>query len=63
MTEIFVSISSFIIIAFDVIMALKQNKDPRNFKTISKLVWSASKKYPIVPFAVGILCGHLFWQG
>lgn len=62
MTEIFVAISSVIIIGFDVIMALKQNRDPRNFKTISKLVWSASKKYPIVPFAVGILCGHLFWQ-
>lgn len=30
--------------------------------TISYFVWQTSAKYPVVPFAVGVLCGHLFWQ-
>lgn len=28
--------------------------------TISELIWRASKR-PIVPFAFGLLMGHLFW--
>lgn len=62
-TEIFVAISATGIIGFDIIMALKQTKNPKTFKTISRLVWDSAKKYPMVPFAIGILCGHLFWQG
>lgn len=28
--------------------------------TISEIVWRASRR-PIVPFAFGVLMGHLFW--
>lgn len=30
--------------------------------TISEIVWAATTKRPIVPFAAGLLCGHFFWQ-
>lgn len=30
--------------------------------TVSELVWSATLRRPIVPFAAGVLCGHFFWQ-
>lgn len=30
--------------------------------TISELVWQAAHRRPIVPFAVGLLCGHFFWR-
>lgn len=30
--------------------------------TISEIVWAATAKRPIVPFAAGVLCGHFFWQ-
>lgn len=30
--------------------------------TISEAVWSISTKRPIVPFALGFLMGHFFWQ-
>jgi hypothetical protein len=30
--------------------------------TISEVIWSVCGKMPLIPFAVGILCGHLFWQ-
>lgn len=29
--------------------------------SISYLIHELSGKYPVVPFAAGILCGHLFW--
>jgi hypothetical protein len=29
--------------------------------TISQLVWKASLRYPLVPFLLGLLCGHLVW--
>lgn len=28
--------------------------------TISWVVYCTSTKYPIIPFGVGVLCGHLF---
>lgn len=30
--------------------------------TISEWVWAQSKNAPLIPFAFGVLCGHLFWQ-
>lgn len=30
--------------------------------TISEIVWNATHRRPILPFAVGLLCGHLFWR-
>lgn len=30
--------------------------------SVSEIVWSATTRRPIVPFAAGVLCGHFFWQ-
>jgi len=30
--------------------------------TISEIVWTATAKRPLLPFAAGVLCGHFFWQ-
>jgi len=29
--------------------------------TFSRVIYDASKREPIIPFAAGVLCGHLFW--
>ena len=29
--------------------------------TLSEVVWQASDATPLVPFIVGIICGHWFW--
>jgi hypothetical protein len=29
--------------------------------TISRVTLAWSREWPIVPFAVGVVCGHLFW--
>lgn len=31
-------------------------------KTLSAWTWAASQKYPFVPFAAGLVMGHLFWS-
>jgi hypothetical protein len=33
----------------------------QNHETISEIFWRLSAR-PIVPFAMGVLMGHLFWQ-
>ncbi len=30
--------------------------------TISEIIWGMSKYHPLVPFALGALMGHFFWQ-
>jgi hypothetical protein len=30
--------------------------------TISEIVWAATTKRPLIPFACGALMGHFFWQ-
>lgn len=30
--------------------------------TVSEIIWTNAKEYPIIAFGAGLLCGHLFWQ-
>jgi hypothetical protein len=30
--------------------------------TISEIMWSVEGQRPILPFAMGVLMGHFFWQ-
>ena len=34
----------------------------RDGDTISEIVWDATTKRPLVPFALGMVAGHFFWQ-
>jgi hypothetical protein len=31
-------------------------------RTLSELVWSITKDYPLLALAFGLLMGHFFWQ-
>jgi peptidoglycan/LPS O-acetylase OafA/YrhL len=44
--------------AYDVIAMLQGGVQA----TISRRVWFWSKDMPIIPFLVGVLCGHLFFS-
>ena len=44
-------------IAFDIWLSITDGPD----KTISHEVYQATLKNPIVAFAAGVVCGHLFW--
>lgn len=45
------------LIVYDVWVCIKYG----SASTISWVTWTTCRKYPIIPFAAGILCGHLFW--
>jgi hypothetical protein len=30
--------------------------------TISEIVWTATARRPLLPFALGMVAGHFFWQ-
>lgn len=57
MTLAVVAIFSVILIAYDVWVILKKGVN----ESISWKMYTAAEAYPIIPFAIGILMGHLFW--
>jgi hypothetical protein len=44
------------VIAWDAVLAVSGSS------TISECVWAWSKDTPLIPFATGLLCGHLWWR-
>jgi hypothetical protein len=57
-TPIFIVIATVIIAVYDLIAFAKGGTGA----TISCWFWEASKERPIIPFSLGVVCGHLFWQ-
>ena len=57
MTIAFIAGTFVIWIAFDVWIGLKKGSQ----ETISVVSLNFAKKYPIFPFIVGVIMGHLYW--
>lgn len=45
------------LIGYDVFIAVKVGQQA----TISKQLYQFSRDYPVVPFTVGFIFGHIFW--
>jgi hypothetical protein len=43
---------------FDLIAGSRAN----GLETVSEVIWRWSSDYPILPFAIGLVIGHLFWS-
>jgi hypothetical protein len=54
-TTWFIIITALVWLAYDVAMYLAEKE------TISEVITRASYYSPMVPFIVGLLCGHWFW--
>lgn len=46
------------LIAWDVVVAM----NPTPGDTISEITLAFAMRHPALPFAVGVVCGHLFWS-
>lgn len=57
MTKIMMLIVLVLVIIWDVAVAV--NSVPGD--TISEITLATAYRHPVVPFAIGIVCGHLFW--
>lgn len=51
-----------VIVLFACVYELSALITHREGDTISEIVWRISSQRPILPFAIGVLCGHFFWQ-
>ena len=57
MRKVFLGLCGALVVYEAVAMATECEGD-----TISEIMWAATTKRPLVPFAAGLLCGHFFWQ-
>lgn len=58
MTAAVIVFTIFALITYDIIAVVRGGFE----NTISWLIFSSAKLYPIIPFAAGVLCGHFFWS-
>lgn len=57
-TEAVMAALLIVAIIYDILAAILYGQSV----TMSARTWALSKRYPILPLAVGILLGHLFWS-
>ena len=57
-TSIVVLASIFILVLYDVWAYMRGGTEG----TISWWIYSQSFEHPMIPFGVGVLCGHFFWN-
>lgn len=57
LTKFFIVCIIVVVLAFDSFIMFHTN----NEVTISSVVLDYSKQYPIIPFVMGLIAGHLFW--
>lgn len=46
-----------LLIAWDIVVAA----NARSGDTISEVTLGFAMRHPVLPFAIGVICGHLFW--
>lgn len=57
-------VTIILLVAFVVVLAgwdIFAAAEPTAGDTISELVLATARRHPVLPFVVGIICGHLFW--
>ena len=58
MTKIFTLVMFIIVAIYDVYAIVTGGTE----NSISHLLIVSSYKYPILPFLIGVVCGHLWWR-
>ena len=56
-TKVGIPIVVLLVLLYDVIAYMRGSVDA----TISRVVLGWARSNPLIPFSVGVLCGHLFW--
>jgi hypothetical protein len=58
LTVLFITVVFIAVAVFDVYIIAKKGKK----ESISAHIIRASHAHPLLPFLLGIVCGHLFWS-
>lgn len=51
---------AWVLVGFAIEATALYEQTPGN--TLSEIVWTLTKQYPIFALAIGVLMGHFFWQ-
>ncbi len=57
LTTIILSLTALVLILYDIAAALIWGQRA----TISVTLYSLSKQYPVIPFLIGFVLGHVIW--
>lgn len=57
-TKYVLLVTVVVLILYDILAFCRGGTDA----TISNVIYKLSLDNPIIPFAAGMLCGHLFWR-
>jgi len=57
-TAIFIGLVILAILVFDVYIIAKKGR----YHSVSAFLIRASYEWPMIPFLMGYVCGHLFWK-
>jgi len=57
-TKVILLLIVFVVTVWDVFLISTGNYAA----TFSVVLYEAAKAWPIIAFALGVLCGHVFWQ-
>ncbi len=57
-TKLLIVLTFCLILIWDIaVMAIANDVNA----TISIVLYNLSKQHPMIPFTIGVLCGHVFW--
>jgi hypothetical protein len=60
-TKLITSIIMVAVIAVLIIWDVYVAANPVPGDTISEITLNFARRHPVIPFALGFVCGHLFW--
>jgi hypothetical protein len=57
-TKVFILLIVVLVLVWDAYVILVGHQEA----TFSVILYESSKRWPIIAFVLGLVCGHLFWQ-
>ena len=57
-TKLLIFLIVVVVVVWDLFLAISGNHSA----TFSVIIYESARKWPIIAFAFGMLCAHLFWQ-
>ena len=57
-TRLIIFFVAVVVVIWDAFLMFKGHTDA----TFSVVLYESARKWPVIAFVVGFLCGHVFWQ-
>jgi hypothetical protein len=58
LTTIILALGAFLLACYDIVVAVSLGPSA----TLSAVLYKLSQRYPVIPFVIGFVLGHIFWS-